>query len=236
MKKQPLILAVETSGRSGSVALANGPNLLDQIPFSAPIRHSAEIFPAISELCRRFDYTPNQIEQVYISVGPGSFTGLRIAVTIAKTFHLANAAKIVPVTTSDCLAQNASDCIEQNNTEIENVATILDAKRGQFFTAAFEYQNGSWHKTLPDCLMTAPQFLEKFAAANSPIWLLGEGLLYHKQKFNAEFIKFLDQKYWTPTAKKVHLLGYQIALKGNFADPLTLRPNYLRAPDVKQKT
>ena len=236
MKKQPLILAVETSGRSGSVALAKGPDLLEQIEFSAPIRHSAEIFPAISDLCRQFNHTPNQIQQVYLSVGPGSFTGLRIAVTIAKTFHLANAAKIVPVTTSDCLAQNASDSIEQDNIEIQNIATILDAKRGQFFTAAFKNQNGAWQKTLPDCLMTAPQFLEKFADSSSPLWLLGEGLVYHKDKFTAENIKFLDPKYWTPAAKKVHLLGYQIALKGNFADPLALRPNYLRAPDVKQKT
>ena len=236
MKTQPFILALETSGRSGSVALADGPKILDQLAFSAPMRHSAEIFTSITALCKRFNRSPKQIQHVYLSIGPGSFTGLRIAVTIAKIFHLANNAKIVAVNTMDVIAANTDDCVKENNSAPQNIAAILDAKRGQFFIAAYKKQKGLWNKSLPDCLMTAPQFLEKLTPADPPIWLLGEGLLYYKDKFKAESVKFLDQKYWMPAAKKVHTLGFSIALKGNFADPLTLRPNYLRTPDVKQKS
>jgi hypothetical protein len=83
--------------------------------------------------------------------------------------------------------------------------------------------------------MTASQFLDKFAGSAQPVWLLGDGLVYYKDKFKADGVRFLDEQYWAPRAAKVHLLGYEMSLKDQFADPLTLQPAYLRCPDVKIK-
>jgi len=243
MTQKPLILAVETSGRTGSVAIADGRRLLAEAVFSTPVKHSAEVFPAVCGLLSRFNRRPDQIQHVYISIGPGSFTGLRIAVTIAKTMHLANAAKIVAVYTSDCIAANAADYTQTKGKELKKIATILDAKRGQFFVAAYKNSDGQWIKTLPDCLMTPEGFVQKFADTKSrkgcptaePIWLLGEGLVYYKHLFSAPGIEFLDSSFWCPHAAKVHLLGYKMACEGQFADPLTLKPLYLQRPDVKEK-
>jgi tRNA threonylcarbamoyladenosine biosynthesis protein TsaB len=263
MKPKPLILAVETSGRAGSAAIALGEKLLAEAAFSGPMRHSAEIFPAVCGLLSDLGRKPEEIEHIYISVGPGSFTGLRIAVTMAKAMHLANNAKIVPVDTLDVIAANVTtentvlasshrpqtSSIEHPASSIENIATILDAKRSQFFIAVYQRNtdqqdtsygsratsHGIWKKIHPDSLMTAPQFLDQFACKEKPIWLLGEGLVYYKDKFKADGIRFLDERYWTPRAEKVHLLGWQKAKARQFADPLTLQPIYLRAPDVKIK-
>jgi len=294
MTQKPLVLAVETSSRIGSVAIALGEKILAEATFSAPIRHSAEIFPALSNILDRFCRKPDQIDQVHISVGPGSFTGLRIAVTLAKTMHLANAAKIVAVDTLDVIAANATDYIKEQNTTItfhsesspynserpvlpnsssaaaegasevevplslsstpigerqspERIATITDAKRGQFFIAVYkrntndqsaeaeETRNEIWKKIFPDSLMTSSQFLAQFACDENPIWLLGDGLLYYKDKFKADSTRFLEQKYWSPRASKVHLLGWKKALTNQFEDPLTLTPNYLLRPDIKIK-
>ena len=237
----PLILAVETSGRMGSVAIAQGPTLLAEKQFSAPLRHSAEIFPAITGLLNQFDKKPADIKQVYISAGPGSFTGLRIAVTIAKTMALANGAKIVAVDTLDCIAANVinltAEHAENAESELkpnERLATILDAKRGQFFIAVYnKTQDAIWKKILPDCLMTAEEFLDRFA--DKPMALIGEGLVYYKDKFNDPAARVLDEKLWNPSAANVHRLGWQKANLGGFADPLTLTPNYLRGPDAKIK-
>jgi tRNA threonylcarbamoyladenosine biosynthesis protein TsaB len=247
----PLILAVETSGRMGSVALALGPKLMAEKQFSGPMRHSAEVFPAIVTLLESSGKKPNQIEQVHISVGPGSFTGLRIAVTLAKSMALANRAKIVAVDTLDCIAANVislatEDTPDDDNrgqaehTEIKNelkqnerVAVILDAKRGQFFIAVYEKTQTGWEKKLPDSLLTAEGFLERFA--DKPIALIGEGLVYYKDKFTKPNVRVLDERFWNPSAVNIHRLGWQKALRGQFADPLTLTPNYLRGPDVKVK-
>jgi tRNA threonylcarbamoyladenosine biosynthesis protein TsaB len=235
MTQKPLILAVETSGRTGSVAIADGEHLLAEAAFSEPLRHSAELFPAVCGLLSRFNRRPDQIQHVYVSVGPGSFTGLRIAVTIAKTMHLANAAKIVAVYTSDCIAANAADYTQTQGKELKKIATILDAKRGQFFVAAYQNSDGRWIKTLPDCLMTPQEFVQKFADTKEPVRLLGEGLVYYKHLFRAPGIEFLDSSFWCPHAAKVHLLGYKMACEGQFADPLTLKPVYLRRPEAEEK-
>jgi len=291
MNQEPLVLAVETSSRIGSVVIALGEKILAETTFSAPIRHSAEIFPAISDILQRFSRKPDQIEQVHISVGPGSFTGLRIAVTLAKTMHLANAAKIVAVDTLDVIAANTTEYIKEENKTItfrseqseveeplslsstpigrrespERIAAILDAKRGRFFIAVYKRlhentvpflrnlsstpigeQESTSHypisaicypliKVFPDSLMTSSQFLAQFACDENPIWLLGDGLLYYKDKFKAGGTQFLEQKYWSPRASKVHLLGWKKNLANQFADPLTLTPNYLLRPDIKIK-
>ena len=179
--------------------------------------------------------------------------------------HLANATRVVAVDTLDVIAANTTDYTKEKNTEVEKIATILDAKRGQFYVAVYQHctsdeqrlsavasakaeatspahckwagtSNGIWKKILPDSLMTASQFLEKFAAPDKPVWLLGVGLVHHKDKFKANGIRFLDEQYWYPRAEKVHLLGWEMAQAGEFADPLTLTPLYLRKPDVKIKS
>jgi tRNA threonylcarbamoyladenosine biosynthesis protein TsaB len=248
--ENPLILAIETSGRLGSVALAAGETLLTEKQFTGPMRHSAEIFPDIVGLLEQFSRKPADIEQVHISIGPGSFTGLRIAVTIAKSMALANQSKIVAVDTLDCIAANviyltaehAENAEEKTNKknlcgiggEIQRLAVILDAKRGQFFTAVYErIHDLKWNKILPDCLMTAEEFMTRFT--DKPISLIGEGLVYYRDCFKGPNIQILDEKYWNPSAANIHKLGLQKAVAGEFADPLTLVPNYLRSPDVKIK-
>ncbi len=284
MTQKTLILAVETSSRVGSVAVAAGQRLLDEIIFSGPMKHSSELFPAIRNLLSRFDKKPQDIEQIYISVGPGSFTGLRIAVTLAKSMHLANSAKIVPVDTLDVIAANvmppaspgderrlsavaatlrskttAEDgSAKAEATSDEIIAPILDAKRGQFYIAVYKKQltaenaknaekekelklNSAasavkgWRKAIPDSITTADEFLERFACKEKPVWLLGDALVYHKDKFEADGVYFFDEKFWSPRASKVHQLGWKKALAGEFADPLLLTPNYLLRPDITLK-
>jgi tRNA threonylcarbamoyl adenosine modification protein YeaZ len=256
MSSQELILVLETSGRLGSVALALGREILAQITFTAPMRHSAEIFDAITELMHRFDRKPAKINNIYISIGPGSFTGLRIAVTIAKAMHLANRLRIVTVDTLDVIAENAPS--HGPTRPVQRIATILDAKRNQFYIAAYQRPNNTpaprgtyhiphttyacpegdaptWQKLIPDSLMTAREFLDQFADPANPIALLGDGLLYHKEKFQSPGTRILHEKYWSPQAAKVHALGCQLALAKKFADPLKLIPTYIRRPEAEEK-
>jgi len=256
------ILALETSSRVGSVALAQGSTLLAQTTFSAPLQHSTEVFPAISCLLDRFGRTPADIAQVHIAIGPGSFTGMRIAVTIAKMMHLANAASIVTVDTLDTIAANIGDgsaaqaLQDSSNIFVDRVATLLDAKRGEFYAAVYQRAKRTrrgaetafaddgyeipapgdylWRKLAPDSLITADELIGRFAG-EGPLGLLGDGLLYHRDKFVGDGLHILPEKYWSPQASMVHALGYQKARAGLFADALTLTPFYLRGPLVTLK-
>jgi tRNA threonylcarbamoyl adenosine modification protein YeaZ len=257
---EPVILAVETSSRIGSVALARGPTLLAQNTFSAPMQHSAEVFPAISQLLNRFDFVPGDIAQVHIAIGPGSFTGLRIAVAMAKAMHLANATAIVTVNSLDVIVANIGDATsaaalqDSNNTLLDRVATLLDAKRGEFYAAVYQRVRRPsqtdpasdtgylipapaghiWRKTVPDCLVSADELIAGFGTER-PLGALGDGLVYHRAKFIKRSVRILDDRYWSPQASNVYRLGYQKAQAGLFANPLTLTPFYLRGPLVTLK-
>ncbi|HEY3243629.1 MAG TPA: tRNA (adenosine(37)-N6)-threonylcarbamoyltransferase complex dimerization subunit type 1 TsaB, partial [Phycisphaerae bacterium] len=78
-------LAIETSGRIGSLALAHGDRLIDVRTFSTALRHAVELMPTLDALCRQHRVAPEQVGEVYVSGGPGSFTGLRIGITVART-------------------------------------------------------------------------------------------------------------------------------------------------------
>jgi len=193
--KKPLILALETSGRVGSVAIGVGSRLLAEKTFATPVKHSAELFPAINALLTDFNKTADDIEHIYISIGPGSFTGLRLAVTFAKIMHLANnKIKIVAVDTLDVIAANAADYFQTNPAQkAGTIACILDAKRGRFFIASYKISslNKPPEKILLDksrkgyCVLWTPQqFFDNFAASNKPLLLLGEGLVYYRNLFN----------------------------------------------------
>ena len=199
-------IAIETSGRTGSIAIGQGHKMLAETRFSGLLRHSIELLTGAKELLSGIGKRPEDVGQINCVIGPGSFTGLRISVTAAKMFSMATGAKIIGVNTSDALAENASDYMEDTSAQIQRIATVIDAKRGDFFVAIFEKQGYEWIKTTGDKLIKAAEFVAKYACSEK-IWLLGEGLVYYKEDFAGKSINFLPEKYWPGRAKNVFKVG-----------------------------
>jgi tRNA threonylcarbamoyladenosine biosynthesis protein TsaB len=110
----------------------------DEFPHG--LQNAAMMIPRIDTLCKAQGWQPGDFEEIYVSVGPGSFTGLRIGVTLAKTLAMVTGARVVAVPSVRVLARNAP-------AEARNVIIVLDAKRGQIFTARFESEGegqGGW--------------------------------------------------------------------------------------------
>jgi tRNA threonylcarbamoyladenosine biosynthesis protein TsaB len=235
--QKTLCIAVETSGRAGSIAIGQGHEILAEMRFSGLLRHSIELLTGAEKLLTSIGKKPEDLGQINCVIGPGSFTGLRISVTMAKMLSMATGAKIVGVKTSDALAENASDYMEDTSAQLQRIATVIDAKRGAFFVAIFEKQGGQWVKTTQDQLLKAAEFVEKCEnfANNEKIWLLGEGLVYYKEDFAGKNINFLPEDYWQGRAKNIFKVGQRQADAGEFTDPVDLAPFYLRGADAKPK-
>jgi tRNA A37 threonylcarbamoyladenosine modification protein TsaB len=166
--------------------------------------------------------------------------------------HLAIGAKIVAVPTLDVIAANTADFQAACGSLLPRVGVILDAKRGRFFAAIYETKPpqtpvastenaeivapAPMRKVLPDALLTAEEFLEMARPDRRPISLLGEGLVYYKNKFAACGVDFLPPEYWNPKASKVHMLGWQRAQHNLFEDPIKFTPAYLSRPDAIVKS
>ena len=90
-------LAIETSGREGSVAVLRDGDVLAEEHFPHGLKHAAELVPMIDRLCAAQGWAPGDVAEVYVSVGPGSFTGLRVGITVAKSLAFATGAALVAV-------------------------------------------------------------------------------------------------------------------------------------------
>ena len=229
-----LALAIETTGRTGSVAVGTGDKILGETVFSGIMTHGAELFFAAESLVKGVGGQISELSHIYIAAGPGSFTGLRISVTTAKMMAFANETKIVAANTMDVLTVNASDYMKEKKIKISRLATILDAKRKQFYIGLFENTGGVWKKKINDSVMTASDFVCRFAQPDNPVWLLGEGLVYYKDAFSAPGVHFLSEAYWPARARAVYKVCREKAKAGEFSDPVTLTPHYLRRPEATE--
>jgi tRNA threonylcarbamoyladenosine biosynthesis protein TsaB len=169
------------------------------------------------------------VKEVYVSVGPGSFTGLRIGITLAKTLAFATGARLIAVPTVRVLARNAPP-------EARHLVLVLDAKRDQIYTARFDRTSSGdpWTEAEPAHLDNLPSVL---ARAPRPVHLLGEGIPNH-QKFippDDPAVIVTPEDLWRPRAAAVAGEGAQMAAMGQFTDPQQLLPIYIRRPEAEEK-
>ena len=234
------ILALETSGRRGSAALAtdaapaveagvaSGVRVVAAGQLSDDMRHASELMPTIDRLLKDQGWPADSITDVFVSIGPGSFTGLRIGVTIARTLGWSIGVRIVAVPTVDCLALNALGAEPPPS----HAAVVLDAKRSQVYAAAFDLRDGVYTKTI-DAHLADPR--EFFARCPRPLAVLGEGVPPHRPAIDESGVFVLDPGLWPGRAENVARVGLELADAGQFTPPGDLVPLYIRRPDVEEK-
>ncbi len=238
-------LAFETSGAWGSVALGYGDRIIATRPFSGPRRHAVEFLPTVELLCRTNSVDAAAVRRIYVSSGPGSFTGLRIGITAARTMALATGASIVAVPTLEVIAQNAALCkpqapvraVSPSRTELaahppDRVAVILDAKRKRVYAATFQRRGGVYVATSEPAEVEPAPFLSTLDPGCA---VMGEGITYHREAVEASGLITLPDALSTPRAESVYRLGVARACKGRFVDARSLIPLYVRPPEAEEK-
>ena len=107
----PLALAIDTSTGDGRIALGRGDALLETRPLPTRRRHNLELVPTLDALLADHGHSPRDLGELYLSLGPGSFTGLRIALATAKMLALTLRVKLVGVPTLDVLREQHPDAM-----------------------------------------------------------------------------------------------------------------------------
>jgi tRNA threonylcarbamoyladenosine biosynthesis protein TsaB len=224
-------LAVETSSALGSIALGRGDRVLEVRKLSGPRRHAVEFMPTLAAICHTHTVAPASIRRVFVSSGPGSFTGLRIGVTAARMIGLANGARIVAVPTLEVIAQNAHG----EAVPPERAAVVLDAKRGRVYAACFVREGGGYAPETDPIEVDPSPFLADCAAKPGSCAVLGEGVLYHRDAVEASGMVVLSESLFAPRAEAVYRLGVARAAEGRFTEPRSLIPTYVRPPEAEEK-
>lgn len=215
-----ITLALETSGIQASAAILRNEQLLAE---SEPdTRRSAQsLAPAIETLLKQVSIPSSEIDLVAVSVGPGSFTGLRVGVTTAKMFAWAAGAEVIGVNTLDAIAQQAPD-------EAFPFYAVIDAHRKQIFTT--RYETKAFSESVVQVVETENwlQQLQPGDTVGSP---MGEKL----QKRLPENVAFLPVEMATPRARTIGEIGLAMYAAGVRHELLSLAPNYYRQSAAEEK-
>ena len=162
------ILAMDTSNKALSLAILENKELLGQVTLNIKKNHSITLMPAIDFLMNSLDMKPTDLDRIAVAQGPGSYTGLRIAVATAKT--LAHTLKIELVGVSSLLALVPE--------QVEGlVIPVMDARRNNVY-AGF-YQSGQVVR--PEAHLPLAEVLEIAGAANQPVTFVGETATFAEQ-------------------------------------------------------
>lgn len=223
------LIAIETSGRHGSVALLEGnadeARLIRQLVLTGQERTARTLAPALQQLLTDAGWAARSIGLIAVAVGPGSFTGLRIGVTTAKTLAYATAAEVVGVHTLAALAAQAP-------LSATPLWAILDAQRQELFAARFENRE---REPLPiDCrttLVTQDEWLSQLRAGD---WVIGPVLRRLAARLPAGVVPVAEE-LWQPTAAAVGRVGWQAYQAGRRDDLWKLVPLYGRPSYAEEK-
>lgn len=171
------ILAMDTSTLVMGVAVLEDNKVLGELVTNNAKKHSVRLMPAIVQLFQDLDLTLEQIDLIAVSSGPGSYTGIRIGVTTAKTLAWANQLPLYGVSTLSVLAENARffDGL---------VVPLLDARRDRVYTGIYQRGEEALTIRLKPQVMPIMDLLEQLAKQSQPVLFLGDDVKRFEEKID----------------------------------------------------
>ena len=221
-----LTLGIETSQRQGTVALVRDGDCLDERLLSTGgRRHAQTLVAEIDAMLREQGVAPADCDVVAVSIGPGSFTGLRVGVVCAKTFAYATGCRLTSVDTLCAIASNSP-------ADVSTVHVVSDAQRGELYLGIYEREaDGVWSRKtdieVVDGDAWSGQRLESDVVSGLGLDLFGARL--------ADVCRVLPETLRIPQAMAVARVGEQRSRREQHDDPWTLEPFYIRKSAAEEK-
>lgn len=221
------ILGFDTSNKIMTVAVSDGDSVLAEYSVRSRTTHSETLMPNIERILKETDTDISEIEVFALSIGPGSFTGLRIGAATAKALAYANDRKIIGLSSLEVLA-NGSSCFDGL------VVPMMDARNGRVFAGA--YKNGE--TVIEDSSGDLKEFLKKLDGADEKFLFTGDGADVYSETIRevmGEKAVFAPMKDRYSRASSVCELALRRAEKGEFDDYFELSPEYLRPSQAERQ-
>lgn len=223
------VLALETSGRLGSIALleaeGDAATVRAERELPAGERTARSLLPCLQQTLAEQSWRPADVELICVTMGPGSFTGLRIGVVAAKTIAYATGAKLVGVHTLAAMAANVA-------ADSPRLWTVLDAQRQELFVASFDLGRPIVDQATPQTeILGVDAWLARLqsgdAVAGPPLAKLRAGL--------PASVIVADETTWPPSAAAAGRVGAALFARGVSVQPLELVPKYYRDSAAEEK-
>lgn len=228
-----LTLGVETSGMTGAIALRRAGQLIESVSLQqAGRRHAQTLIAEVDAMLRRANLTSQQLDVVAVSIGPGSFTGLRVGVVFAKTLAYAIGCRLAAVDTFRAIAASSPAAVS-------DVIVVSDAQRGDLFVGRYtvgDHSRGPIRQgeIIIESADSFGQRVQSLAASCGNFAVTGPAATT-LQSVLPRPVRVLAAELQHPQAEFIAELGEQQALSGELSDPWQLEPFYLRRSAAEEK-
>ncbi len=219
------ILAIDTSNNTLGVALLNDNQVAGELITNVKKNHSVRAMPAIEQLMRDCEIKPKDLDKIVVAKGPGSYTGVRIGVTIAKTLAWTLNIPISGVSSLKVLAMNGKHFDGF-------IAPLFDGRRGQIFTGLYQWKDNQLTCIKEDQIVQSRDFAEELLELNKQVLFIGNDINIHKdilQTILGEYAVFADVTQLNPRPSELAFLG-STAANENVHEFV---PEYLRLAEAE---
>jgi tRNA threonylcarbamoyladenosine biosynthesis protein TsaB len=213
------VLAVETSSLAGGVALLDDERLVAEYLLDVSVTHSERLLASVDRLLADARWTARELNGLAVAVGPGSFTGLRIAVSTVKGLALALDLPIAAVPTLDAMAAALPWAALP-------VCPVLDARKGEVYASRYRWDGGAMRREW-EYLALSPEALAQ--RLTEPVILAGDGAA----AIRSPYARLVPAPRRLPSPACVGTLGLERLRRGETVAAAALAPFYLRPSEAE---
>ena len=221
------ILAVDTSAKVSSVSIMNDDKLVAITTLNTGNTHSETLLGSVKSLLNQTSLKVSDIDLFAVTNGPGSFTGIRIGVSLIKGLAFGHK-NCIGVSTLEALAQNLID-------RDGIICPVMDARRSQVYNAIFSSDGGVLTRVTEDRLISLEDLDKELLTYNRPIFLVGDGYDIAVSSLKCEQILPTAEIARYQNAYSVAVCAKRLYDKGIFCNDYSLLPTYLRAPQAERE-
>ena len=221
-----IVLGIETSSTCGSVAVVEDRKVLGELFFNTGRKHSIKIVPSITNLLSTVGLDRADLEGIAVTSGPGSYTSLRIGISIAKGLAYSLDIPLIGISTLQCVAFNSI-------ISPHLICSLIDARKGELYSALFRYNTGELERISEDQIVSIDYLCQ---AIDEKTVLIGDGLYLYKSTFVDRInglVLFAPEHLCYGRASSCAILGIDNFKKAKRDEVNTLVPKYIRQADAE---
>lgn len=218
------ILGIDTSSDILSISLSDNDKILGENTIKNNSNHSPKLVPMIDELLKKIGIDISEIDIFACSIGPGSFTGLRIGLGLSKAMAQANNKHIIGVPTLLSLGKNAKNIKGY-------ICPMIDARNDNVYTCILDEK---YNLIVDYCCLNIDELIQKCKDINAPIYFIGNGAIIYMEKIQQNISNTIGIQDSELNAKNICIVAYEKYMNGQIDSIYSLVPTYLRPTSAER--